>query len=244
MSHLANTMKPMPGRYLWVGTDFPEHFLAAFLRRANPGDLGACWLWDGAVATNGYGLFRSAGLVGNTHRISYASSIGNPPPDLVVRHHCDAPACWNPEHLAIGTQADNSQDAVARNRTCHGDRNALKLNHDVAREIFAAYHGGTSTAMLANRYGLSTCTVHQIAIGNMWSRSTADLRHLARIDKPARMLRGEEHPQAKVGTDVVRTIRARVAAGEPRRRMQDDYGLSKSQVQRIVTGTSWADEPT
>lgn len=48
------------------------------------------------------------------HRKVYYESTGELPE--VVRHTCDNPRCINPAHLIGGTQQDNMQDCIKRNR--------------------------------------------------------------------------------------------------------------------------------
>jgi len=41
---------------------------------------------------------------------------GRKPTGWIVRHSCDNPPCVNPDHLLIGTSADNTQDMLDRGR--------------------------------------------------------------------------------------------------------------------------------
>jgi hypothetical protein len=91
--------------------------LAAFVQaRHTPEPNCGCWLWTGHVNRAGYGVIDRGGRKLGAHRVSYEMNKGQIPHGLVVRHTCDVPSCVNPDHLLIGTQADNIQDAVKRNR--------------------------------------------------------------------------------------------------------------------------------
>lgn len=50
------------------------------------------------------------------HRLSFFIHKGPIPSDKVVRHTCDNKICCNPDHLILGSNYDNSKDAVIRNR--------------------------------------------------------------------------------------------------------------------------------
>lgn len=54
------------------------------------------------------------------HRVAYALAVGAVPAGLGVLHSCDRPACVRPEHLRVGTAADNARDRVARGRSARG----------------------------------------------------------------------------------------------------------------------------
>lgn len=56
------------------------------------------------------------------HRWMYKKYNGEIPEGLVVRHKCDNPQCSNPNHLELGTVAENNQDMVLRGRTTKGKK--------------------------------------------------------------------------------------------------------------------------
>ena len=77
-----------------------------------------CWEWQGARDRYGYGkiaLTRSHPV--GTHRVSYASFVGPIPAGLAVLHRCDNPPCVRPDHLYVGTAADNAADLARRGRS-------------------------------------------------------------------------------------------------------------------------------
>lgn len=86
------------------------------LRKLEPDPNSGCWLWFGSVDDRGYGsINRGPGLgTVRTHRASYEEFRGPIPYGLVVMHKCDIKVCCNPDHLEVGTQAQNVRDAVAR----------------------------------------------------------------------------------------------------------------------------------
>lgn len=84
-----------------------------------------CWLWTGATTTPKpttkvkYGVLGRGGRGSGNIRAHVASWIihfGPIPEGLLVRHKCDIGTCVNPDHLELGTQKDNMQDASKRGR--------------------------------------------------------------------------------------------------------------------------------
>ena len=75
-----------------------------------------CWNWTGALNTHGYGHMRVNSRQTPMHRLSWEKANGPIPDGLSVLHKCDNRRCVRPDHLFLGTQADNMQDKIAKGR--------------------------------------------------------------------------------------------------------------------------------
>lgn len=98
-----------------------------------PEPNSGCWLWLGSFfkakrrVTDGkqkppYGRTWVGGKTVQAHRISYSIFYGKNPEGLVVRHACDNSACVNPDHLILGTQAENVADMISRGMQYSGPK--------------------------------------------------------------------------------------------------------------------------
>ena len=58
---------------------------------------------------DGYRFFQYEGKEWKAHRLAVVFD-GRDPAGKVVMHHCDNPACVNPQHLSVATQKENMQD--------------------------------------------------------------------------------------------------------------------------------------
>jgi hypothetical protein len=76
-----------------------------------------CWEREGVRRNgNGYGAFTWNGKTWLAHRAAWTIWSGPIPDGLQVLHHCDNRRCVRPDHLYLGTVADNMRDAVQRQR--------------------------------------------------------------------------------------------------------------------------------
>jgi HNH endonuclease len=81
-----------------------------------------CWIWTGGTARFGHGLRREDKHLrfAVASRFSWELHFGPVPDGLCVLHHCDNPPCVRPDHLFLGTKADNTADMMAKGRHRHG----------------------------------------------------------------------------------------------------------------------------
>lgn len=118
-----------------------------------------CWEWQGHRRTDGYGQLgrggRDEGLI-EAHRASWELTHGPIPEGLSVCHRCDNPPCCNPDHLFLGSPADNVADAVAKGRVARGERlPQTKLSDDDVFRVRLLGRQGVRQAEIARRFGVS-----------------------------------------------------------------------------------------
>lgn len=80
-----------------------------------------CWIFMGCLNNKGYGQLNisknNKKHVVLAHRYSYEAFKGEIPDGMFVMHSCDIPTCCNPEHLSVGTHAENMADCVLKGRS-------------------------------------------------------------------------------------------------------------------------------
>lgn len=129
-----------------------------------------CWLWLGTTDADGYGLSWVDGKNVRAHRLSYEMAYGPIMDDRRVLHACDTPPCVRPEHLSLGTNADNVADMMAKGRQRVGEQVwKAKLTADAVLAIRARYAaGGVSHLALAAEYGVAEGTVQKVLKRKTW----------------------------------------------------------------------------
>lgn len=154
----------------------------AYVDKSSP---DGCWRWTRSLAkSGGYGIFciGPKGRMVRAHRWAYEQASGAPiPPGMEVCHHCDNPPCVRPDHLFLGTHADNMADmsrkgrggtihieALSRARLGAGNP-AAKLTDAQVIEMRARVAAGEKQLHVAREYGISPGTMSGIISRKRWS---------------------------------------------------------------------------
>lgn len=154
--------------------------VARFWSRVTKGAEPECWIWGGSRQRRLDGSLSYGTIsVGRwyralAHRLSFELANGPIPEDMVVCHRCDVPACVNPAHLFLGTQAENLADMRAKgrgkfNRFPDGTKHPnAKINPEIARDIRRRRAEGHTLLAIAKDVGIDQSTVHDIVRGKTW----------------------------------------------------------------------------
>jgi hypothetical protein len=121
-----------------------------------------CWGWIGSLLS-GRGQLYYKGKSIQAHRASWLIYKGEIPEDKWVLHKCDNGICSNPEHLFLGTPADNVIDMIKK------DRSPLSiLNHEKVIAIRNMINCGVMGKIIAKQFNISPHTVSDIKLNKTW----------------------------------------------------------------------------
>jgi len=132
-----------------------------------------CWLWTAAKDGRGYGKLQVGTLAEpklmNAARLSYEIANGPIAGRAQVLHHCDVRLCVRPDHLFLGTPADNMADKVLKGRQPRGESiPSSKLTERDVLRIRALYAEGISQSKLARAFGVNVTTIFHIVHNKTW----------------------------------------------------------------------------
>lgn len=133
---------------------------------------GDCWVWCGDT-DHGYGRFTYAKSKTRAHRVAYELEHGDIPEGMFVCHKCDNRRCVNPDHLFLGTAADNVADRDRKGRQNRGTNvHTAKLTEEQVKEIVALYATGSTVGSLSIKYGVKVNAIRRILHGQSWKHIT------------------------------------------------------------------------
>lgn len=144
-----------------------------------------CWGWTGFVDNKGYGRVNvhTAGVRRSqgAHRASWFIHYGDIPEGMHILHSCDNPQCTNPEHLRLGTHAENMRDMKERGRAKGYGKPGeacghAKLTWEKVREIRRLKDGcpTLSNHVLAVQFGVTPSNISNIVTGKTWREVSPD----------------------------------------------------------------------
>lgn len=146
-----------------------------FHSKYTPVTEAGCFLWMPRPLRSGYGQFYAAGKFVGAHRFAMTLHAGPIPKGMFVCHKCDTPTCVNPDHLFLGTHAENHADKTLKGRSPHGTKNGrAKLTEAEVLQVFA---DSRSQSAIAVAFGVSQPTVSSIKSGRVWPRVTGAAQH-------------------------------------------------------------------
>ncbi len=131
-----------------------------------------CWIWCGAFnPKNGYGLLRDGEKTKLTHRLSYEIFKGKIEKGKYICHSCDNKLCINPDHLWIGSQSENIQDALNKKRwnPPRGESNGKSLlSEENVIEIRKLLEQNMKQNQIAEKFNIDQSTVSDIKRKKRW----------------------------------------------------------------------------
>lgn len=128
-------------------------------------DTGCFEVISHSRCTNGYPVKNINKKPVMLHRYVYAMIHGPIPFKKCVLHTCDNPACINPAHLWLGTQQDNVNDKVKKNRQARGETSNIKLTTEIVKSIIS---NQSKPSVIAKQFNVSERTVYRLKAGTSW----------------------------------------------------------------------------
>lgn len=131
-----------------------------------------CWEWSGPKSRFGHGVISlGCSKIVYAHRYSWEMRNGVIIGGLFACHKCDNPSCVNPDHLFLGTAADNNadRDAKGRHKPLRGEQNGSAIITEVAvAEIRRLASTGVRLNRIDKMFSLSVGYSAKIVRGVVW----------------------------------------------------------------------------
>ena len=132
-----------------------------FWDKVKVGAPSECWPWVGFRKSNGHGLTTHKGIPIHASRKAWILTHGRIRNGLQVNHRCDNHVCCNPDHMYLGTGADNMIDYWAKTpadeRAPRGRRTVLDAKQ--LEELWEMRRREKSLHECAEHFGVHISTV-------------------------------------------------------------------------------------
>lgn len=200
-----------------------------------------CWLWTGSVDKDGYGKY---GKLEKAHRLSWLLHYGLLPDNLLVCHHCDNPPCVRPEHLFLGTNSDNQQDAIRKGRKYMPQGEECSWTRVPEEDIEAVFRlvGTLSQRLIAQRLGLSQGYVSELLAGSA-RRATTQYLSAPSPEALGRFTRGDDHPRAQLRAHDIIPIFQEAIRGASARMIASTRTVTYRAILDVLKRRTWTHVP-
>ena len=152
--------------------------ICAFWANVDKQSETECWPWKGRpTKVGGYGVLLRTHKLIRAHRLSWEIHYGPIPAGngyhgICVCHECDNPICVNPDHLFLGSQQQNIDDMVNKERRKGhyiGEKNpSAHLTEKQVINIREEISNGATYRYLAEKYNVGQSTIGRIKKGTHW----------------------------------------------------------------------------
>ncbi len=140
-----------------------------------------CAIWRGAMSkSTGYGVLMIDRRKSYAHRYAWERVHGPIAKGLVICHTCDVRLCVNPEHMFLGTPADNARDMWSKGRgrppepRLGEEHHAAKLTCDLVDQVRARLGAGERGRRIAADLGVSESTISVIKHKKVWRHTLSN----------------------------------------------------------------------
>lgn len=136
-----------------------------------PEPTSGCRLWLRSANRHGYGMVFDGVTKRLAHVVSWEQEHGPVPCGLCVLHRCDVTFCIEPNHLFLGTMADNTADMWAKGRgkspgTFRGSQNkTAKLDE---AKVAVILRDPRTHRLIAEDYGVHTSLIWLVKARKIW----------------------------------------------------------------------------
>ena len=155
--------------------DFAKVYEDRFLVKVSPPNSNGCELGNFAPDKDGYGQFGVCidGQRRNlrAHRVAWILYNDRPiPKGKLIMHSCDIPLCCAEEHLILGTQQMNQEDARKKGRKASKERHGMsKLKEADIPVIKERLSRGHTLAEIGRDYGVAYVNIAYIRDEKRWN---------------------------------------------------------------------------
>lgn len=140
-----------------------------------PEPNSGCTLWMGWDNGWGHGILYHQGRRMYAHRAAMVCAGIILKDGDCVCHRCDVPSCINPNHLFVGSQADNLRDMRGKGRAAPPPNTQVGVNHHLAvldedgvRQMRRLASQGVSARRVARYFGVNWSTAKRVISRTTW----------------------------------------------------------------------------